>query len=249
MKKIVIITSTIFVLTISFSCQQENIKIIDFFKPCFYAKGEGFGFYIDSDSLKNTPMEDFWKNMYAFSQYLYANYCQLQKKENYEYLESLLPDTTAVKAAFNKKLKNDTAFIKLYKDIYNKKHIPDIHIEEIQKIAARFYYVHNINGKLCLHNCAGINGVLQMKQTKYSPYYNAFCFMVIRNSDNYQKEWLSVKKELAPFFNSDKNVSEKEAEKIRNQVYENLANSEAYKQDIINEYERRKEYLNFKLLY
>ncbi len=249
MKKNLFTISALFVLTINVFCQQEDINITEFFKPCFYPKGDSFGFYLDADSLKNTKNEDFGENMWAFLDYLFSNYCMAHNGENYEYFTGLLPDTIAIKRAFSEKLNNDTAFIKLYKEVYNKNLVPDIRIEDIQKIAARFYYVHLINGKLSLHNCVGINEVLKMKQTEASPFYNAFCFMVIRNRYDYEKEWLPVKNELAPYIDSDKNVSEEEAEKIRNQVYQNLTNSESYKQDIIKEYERRKKYLNFKIIY
>ncbi len=247
MKKIVFITSTLFFLTINIFSQQEDIKITDFYKPCFYPKDDSFGFYVDPDSLKHTQMKKFGENMYAFSLYLYDNYCQLKKPENIEYLEKFLPDTIAVKEAFNDKLKKDTAFIKIYHDFLNMKGMPDIDINDIQEIAARFYFVHNVNGKLRMFRCTLKNEVLNMEQTKASPYYNAFCFMVVRNSD--RKDWYSVKDDLAPYYNADKNINEEEAEKIKNQVYENLSHSEAYKQDIINEYELRKKYLNFKLLY
>lgn len=71
---------------------------------------------------------------------------------------------------------------------------------------------------------------------------------MIRNSGSKGVEWLS------PFesdivYTADSNISDAELERLKNKNYEILKSSEDFKKNIINEYLRRNEFLNFKLIY
>jgi hypothetical protein len=99
-----------------------------------------------------------------------------------------------------------------------------------------------------MHICAGINAINKLPQNECSPYYNAFAYSVIRNSESDDVEWLSsFESDLA--FTADSKISDAELERLKIKNYEVLKSSEDFKMNIINEYLRLKQFLNFKLIY
>jgi len=248
MKKLICLIS-VFVISVNLFSQIEGHQITDFFKLNFYPKDGSFGSYADSDSLKNSELEDFGKTMYAFSQYLLTNYTDAGKGENEKEIEQVLPDTVKAVKIFNKYMEGDIVFSKLYFDFLEKKEIPAIHIDSLIDISCRFYYLHRLpNGRIVMHMCAGINEVKKLPQNEFSPYYNAFAYSVIRNCGSDGVEWLSsFESDLV--YTADSKISDAELERLKNKNYEVLKSSEDFKKNIINEYLRRNQFLNFKLIY
>ena len=248
-KKLVSLIS-VCLLSVNMISQIEDIQVSDFFKLYFYPKESGsIGYFPDPDSLKNSRMEKFGENMYACSQYLFTNYSYAGKIESREAIKKALPDTIQAVNIFNNYLDSDTLFRQLYVNFLKKKEIPAIHIDSFMNIACRFFYLHRLpNQKIVMHTCAGINESHKLPQNEFSPYYNAFAFSVIRNSGEKGVEWLSsFESDLV--YSADTQISDTELEKLRNQNYEILKSSEDFRKNIINEYLRRKEFLNFKLIY
>jgi len=239
----------VFVISINLFSQKEGYQISDFFKLNFYHQEDGLGFFEDADSLNNTDLEEFGNTMYAFSQYLLANYTDAGKRQNARDIKQALPDTIGAAQVFNTYLERDTVFQKMYFDFLEKKEIPFIHIDKLVEIACRFYYLHRLeNGKIVMHICARINEVKEMPQNKYSPYYNAFAYSVIRNSGCDDVDWLSsFESDLV--YNADSAISNEELKHLKNKNYEVLKASQDFKKNIINEYLRRNQYLNFRLIY
>ena len=199
--------------------------------------------YVEPDSLlKNPKYSAYGSNMWAFNMYLFENYSIESSKS--DLLDSLLFDTLNLRLKHNELLMKDIAFQKIFFDAYNKNPIPSIHVDSIQKIMARFFYLHRLpNRKIETHLCATINEVLKMNQTEYTPYYNAFCYMVLRNQKPFDKLNMYITTTLP------QDIDDTLVEEARIKNYEILSKNPILRQMIIDEFESKKAFLNFTILY
>jgi len=82
-----------------------------------------------------------------------------------------------------------------------------------------------------------------MEQTENTPYYNAFCFMVLRN----QKPFDKLNRYITTTLPQD--IDDKLVEEARIKNYEILSVHPMLRQMIIDEFESKKAFLNFTILY
>jgi|WetSurMetagenome_2_1015567.scaffolds.fasta_scaffold71023_2 hypothetical protein len=220
------------------NAQNDNPEITKFFRLTINSKYH-FQYAKPDSLLTDLRLSAFASNLWSFNMYLYANYSIAATKE--DTLTSLLSDTNNLKSVYKSLLQNDSRFRNIFYTSFNKVAIPSISIDSIQKILSRFYYLHRLqNGNIVLHICATINDVLKMKQTEYSPYYNAFCYMIVRDQKPFD------------ILNTDYLLPETDdytLEATKNKNYETIIEHPQIRQMIINEYESKKQYLNFQVIY
>lgn len=221
--------------------QNNQLDITEFYKLTINTE---YNYqYIEPDSLlENSKLSGYASSMWAFNMYLFENYSIESSKT--ELLDSLLMDTLSLRQMHKELLLRDSTFQKIFFKAFNKTIIPSIHVDSIQKIMARFFYLHRLpNRKIETHFCATINEVLKMEQTENSPYYNAFCFMVLRNQNPFDKLSLFITSTL-PAETDDKLIEE-----AKRKNYDILSVNPLLRQMIIDEFESKKSYLNFTILY
>jgi hypothetical protein len=220
-------------------------KASDFYNLVFYTEDGKVGFYeTPIEEHENPKFSAFASNMKGYLVYLISNYSELPKS-NVE-LEELLPDSIKIKEHFEELLNKDDSFNKILFNVYKRKEIPPVHVDSILKKISRFYYVHSSRGVSTAHLCAGINGIKEFKHDESSPYYDAFSFMVIYNDFGMKK----FSQSLEPIRSElNKSIPEERVLEIRNKVYEFILNDIEMRNYIIKEYNDKKEYLNFKLVY
>jgi len=221
--------------------QNNQPDLTNFYKLTINTK---YNFqYVEPDSLlKNSELSAYASSMWAFNMYLFENY-SIESSKNH-LLDSLLVDTFNLKLMHKELLLKDSSFQKIFFKAFNKTLIPSIHVDSIQKIMARFFYLHRLpNRKIETHFCATINEVLKMEQTENTPYYNAFCFMVLRN----QKPFDKLNRYITTTLPQD--IDDKLVEEARIKNYEILSVHPMLRQMIIDEFESKKAFLNFTILY
>jgi hypothetical protein len=162
-------------------------------------------------------------------------------------LEYLMPDIEKIRSELNTSLNKDTAFQKIYMASIERSTVPAIHMDSLMPIAARFFYVHRMGQKVYQQICVGTNEVLEMPQTEFTPYYNAFCYMAIYGHDEpfsfFQKAVGEQVEELrGP-------ISDERLRYFTDMVYATLEKNEELRSLLVQEYEAKKEHLNFTLVY
>ena len=241
----------IFVFCISikgYAQESGNYEITDFYKLVFYEISDNnYGFYETPDSLLGTPKASYGENMWAINLYLLSEYSQFTLVQSNWYEDSYSPDTTETKQAFTETLKKDNVFKTIFFKAFNQVPVADIGIDSLQKIAARFIYLHRLDdGEITTLFCTAINEVKALKQTAASPYYNAFCYSVIRNLT--EAGWDKIYSEMVNSSKIDTDISDTDLDKLKYQNYKHFGVSNTFRKLILAEYEKRKNYLNFKVL-
>lgn len=247
MKTLKKICITIIISLFSISAISQ-VKVPDFYRIVYYPNDSTFGFYTEPDSLNNnSKYSEFAQKLWAFNMYLYSNYSKAKKE--YIYLKSLIPDSNKIKSEHARLINEDKDFQDIFFSTLNKKSVPDISIDSILLIVSRFTYLHKMDSNIVIHVCVGINGINELNYTIGSPYYNAFGFMI-----NYSKDCSKIRKRITKQYkneidNAKKSHNDDKIIEIRNDIYKSLANDIDMRQLVIREYQAKKDYLNFRIIY
>ncbi len=183
--------------------------------------------------------------LWPYHLYLYSIFSETYGHE--QHMEKMLPDTMAITKRFHDLLEAETDFKELYLRSIHPDHIAALHIDSALRIAAHFYYLHIMDGEPTLHICVGINKVRELSSTTHHPHHAAFCYMTIWEMEDSFGPWSTVK---APFADELKaKPSGGRIAEIEQEVYQRIAALPEMRQALIETYKRKKEHLNFELVY
>ncbi|MCP4178683.1 MAG: hypothetical protein GY756_13040 [bacterium] len=199
---------------------------------------------------------------YIFNNYgvFYINYETVFTDKKINELKS---DDNKLNEYFFNNLNNDKVFNKHFLQLtynYLKKRdtiisdfkpMPEVEIslDSITSIASRFYYLLKIDnaGKIKFKICIGIHGCDKNPNIEMLPIIEGFCFQVIRFAkddvyNDYKKAINEIKNLKIEMNNEDKEIY------LRNLMYKKMQNSKNLRKEILAEYEKRKEILNFTII-
>jgi len=162
-------------------------------------------------------------------------------------LQEMLPDTAAIGQRLRSLLEAETDYKELYLRSIRPDQLAPLPIDSALRIAAHFYYLHLMDGEPTLHICVGINKVRELSASLDHPHHAAFCYMAIWEMEDSLGPWSAIK---APF--ADELKAKPSAERIaeiEQWVYRRIAVLPEMRQALIDTYERKKEHLNFELVY
>ncbi len=230
------------------SAAQDTTTFADLFT--FQVKDYEGDSYIDiqTDSVPGTPqLNEKCTALYNFNEYLFCNFSEVHGLTSK--LESLIPDTNAIRTAVKNSLDGDTAFQRLYMRSINREMVEPLPIDSAMKIAAHFFYIHRNGqeGPADAHICIGINKVQELSISTAHPYHAAFCYMAIWAMDD-AMELLS--QYIDPFWPEMKkdDVTDAQIKARELETYELMANSPELRKAVLDEYDRKAKYLNFELI-
>ncbi|MBX2980784.1 MAG: hypothetical protein KF905_15975 [Flavobacteriales bacterium] len=183
--------------------------------------------------------------LWPYHLYLYSIFSETYGPE--EQLEELLPDITAIRKQLRSLLEAETDFKELYLRSIRPDQLAPLPIDSALRIAAHFYYLHLMNGEPTLHICVGINKVRELSKSPDHPHHAAFCYMTIWEMEDSFGPWSTIR---APFADElEAKPSGERIAEIEQEVYERIAALPEMRQALIDAYERKKEHLNFELVY
>jgi hypothetical protein len=209
-------------------------------------KGEKTYVTVEPDSMPTDPaLRVRCSALWHYHDYLFQIYANAAAKG--KEFGSLHPDTEAMKERFKAYLDMDTAFTGMYLRSFGAKRIAPLDIDTALRIASHFYYVHRVDGKPTVHICIGINKVKELGDAWTHPHHAAFCYMAIREMKDHTEPYLKVRD---PFRKEVKaGVSDERLGEIEQEIYRRIAALPEMRQALIDTYERKKEHLNFMLVY
>ncbi len=192
----------------------------------------------------------------VFMDYLLSNF--IMDSVHFAKLEEIY-DTANLQTVFINSLKNDSLYNYIMSELVaktiNKKIIKDtVSMEKLLNFAVKFFYVLRINedGNYILKFCSGINAINQTEK-KRQPYIEAFCFSAILNHYGHENEFditnefVSAAQELYKLnLGIDSN---EQLLRAQGAMFMLMRNNDILKNLLINEYEHRKNYLPFILIY
>lgn len=179
-----------------------------------------------------------------YNAYIYENYTQMYRHQRE--LLALLPDETALRNRFNALMDADTTLQRIYMRMLRKEKVASLPLDSALGIAARFFYVHRMDGRPTMHVCIGINEVQKLSDSASHPYHAAFCYMVIWGMKEKMKLFSKV---VEPYRAEMKaNPSDARLQEIEHLVYEAMAREPALRKTILKEYAKKSEYLPFELI-
>ncbi|HRO98535.1 MAG TPA: hypothetical protein PLN54_03800 [Flavobacteriales bacterium] len=161
--------------------------------------------------------------------------------------QEMLPDTAAIRQRLRSLLEAETDFKDLYLRSIRPDQLAPLPIDSALRIAAHFYYLHIMDGEPTLHICVGINKVRELSVSRDHPHHAAFCYMTIWEMEDSFGPWSAAKTPFADELKA-KPSAERIAE-IEQEIYQRIAALPEMRQALIDTYERKKEHLNFVLLY
>jgi hypothetical protein len=193
-----------------------------------------------SDTVNGSICSALW-NAHA---YLYTNYSELWRQETE--LLALLPDTAALQRKFDAFLEADTAFQRLYMRSVRRDMVAPLPLDSALRIAAHFYYVHRLEGEVTCHVCIGINKVKTLSASPSHPYHAAFCYMAIAAMDDhfepFDRTIIPIRDELKG------DPTDARLQQLEQFVYDTIARDPELRQALLDEYDRKAQYLNFELI-
>ncbi|MEO8734595.1 MAG: hypothetical protein ABI373_09715, partial [Flavobacteriales bacterium] len=161
-------------------------------------------------------------------------------------LLAILPDTIAMRKQFHGSLTADTAFQRIYMRSIEPQELEPLPLDSALRITAHFFYLHRLHGNPTMHICTGINKVKEMSEAVDHPYYAAFGYMVIRDMEDPDALFYQAMK---PFDDELKvNPSDERLIEMQHAVYDTLAHSPELRKAVLDTYEQKSRYLNFKLV-
>lgn len=197
------------------------------------------GAYINTgpDSLPPDPsLHARCTALWPYHLYLYSIFSDTYAHD--QKLQEMLPDTSAIRQRLRSLLEAETDFKELYLRSIRTVQLAPLPIDSALRIAAHFYY---------LHICVGINKVRELSASPDHPHHAAFCYMTIWEMEDSFGPWSAAK---APFAEELKaKPSAERIEEIKQEVYLRIAALPEMRQALIDNYERKKEHLNFELVY
>lgn len=182
--------------------------------------------------------------LYHFQDYLFANYAEVMHER--KQLEAALPDTVAMRNKFHALLKADTAFRKLYMRSIDQESVAPLPMDSALWIAAHFFYLHLAHGTPMAHICVGINKVKLMSLSEAHPYHAAFCFMAVWSMEDPMG---LLQQAIDPFRDELKETpSDERMGQMQQVVYDTIARSPELRKVLLDTYDQKAQYLNFKLV-
>lgn len=192
------------------------------------------------DPLLNARCTALW----YYQLYLFQNYAKVFDED--QQLLAILPDTVAMRNKFHALLDADTVFRKLYMRSIDHVDVAPLPIDSALGITAHFFYLHRMNGKPTEHICTGINKVKEMSNSIDHPQHAAFCYMAIREMED---PFALFGQATEPFKTELKaNPSDERLKEMQHAVYETLSRSPELRKALLDTYEQKAQYLNFKLV-
>lgn len=239
------------VLITSHACAQPDAPLAyrtaDLFSMQVIGSGADRYINLEPDSTTGFSALDtqcaalYWHHMYLFESYA--------KTASYVWkLQPLLPDTALIRTRLDSAFTADTAFTELYSKAITKAPVADLPIDSALNIAAHFFYLHSEKGKPIVHICVGFNKVKDLMPGPAHPYHAAFCFQTIRQIKD---QFALLKKVKAPYSKEFKKKPPTEARilEVEQLVYAGMAQQPALRQALIENFERNKVHLNFRMVY
>lgn len=224
--------------------QDQAQQPADRFKVIFGQGEEGLYLYAAPDSGSFDPR---WPGrdtaLWAFDAYLFDNYATVHR-HLFE-LKQALPDSTAIRARFKGMLEADTAFARMFRNAIPDRPVPAIRMDSLLRIAAHFFYLHRMGERVTAHICTGINQVRKLPQNAGSPYYAAFCFQVIRSSED-PFAILHRAKDAIPD-SIYKDMPDEALHRAEHGIYDQAAADPELRRLLLDAYAAKKHYLNFKV--
>ncbi len=252
----VILPSLILLFTLSAShtyCQTErtatgkdDIHFADLFKvDILNWEGETY-LNTGPDSLKTDTTCGLLRTaLWNFHGYLFSNYADAMRHNNT--LLAFLPDTAALREKFNALLHADTAFQRIYLRSIHRDMVAPLDLDSALRIAAHFFYLHRMGEDVTMHVCVGINKVQTLSTSPAHPYHAAFCYMTIWGMEDFMTVFRNriepIRTEL-----KEKNLSDERLLELEQAVYDMMASDPELRKALLNEYDKKAQYLNFELM-
>lgn len=209
--------------------------------------GEGDEAYLlfGPDSMKADPVHGPSSSaLRNFNDYLYSHYAEVY--DQHDEILKLLPDTAALQKRYDELLDADTAFQRIYLRGLRKEKVDPLPLDSAMHLAAHFYYLHRMGGKVTMHVCVGVNKVKEMSASQSHRYHAAFCYMAIRGMEDSMRPGLQV---IEPFRAELKaGPSDERLLELEQLVYETLARDPELRKVLLDEYDRKAMYLNFEIV-
>jgi len=228
------------------AANNDSIPFADLFKIGVLNEGIKNYLTLRVDSLPADPLlADRCTALYNANSYLFCNYAVAYGKQ--PELEKLMPDTAAILLKFNTYLDADTAFQRLYMRSIRRQMVEPLSIDSALRIAAHFFYVHRMGKEVTVHVCVGWNKVKEMKSTTAHPYHAAFCYMTIWGMEDFMALF---RKRIEPIRDDlkAKKLSDARLMELEKTVYDLMANDPELRKALLDEYERKAQFLNFELI-
>ena len=179
-----------------------------------------------------------------FYEYLYENYTEMYRHQ--QELLALLPDEAALQKRFGELMDADTVLRRIYLRPLRKEKVDALPLDSALRIAAHFFYVHRMEGKVTMHICIGINEVQQLSASQSHPYHAAFCYMAVWG----MKDKMDLFEKVAAPYRAEMraNPTDERLHEVEEMVYEAMTHDPELRKAVLKEYERNAKYLNFELL-
>lgn len=226
--------------------QSQSVVFADLFTFEVIEGEEGAYINTGPDSLPPDPaLHARCTALWPYHLYLYSIFSDTYAHE--QRLQELLPDTEPIRQQLRSLLEAENDFKELYLRSIRPDQLAPLPIDSALRIAAHFYYLHLMDGEPTLHICVGINKVRELSTSPDHPHHAAFCYMTIWEMEDSFGPWITIR---APF--ADELKAKPGAERIaeiEQEVYRRVAALPEMRQVLIDTYERKKEHLNFELVY
>jgi hypothetical protein len=258
MKQLLIISAILIISSNSFA--QQNCELIKNYGDFIKISKEK---YHDQEYLINRVVETKSENCYSkvinanldYFDYFLTNYCS--SKSNYQNLLKIT-DTVILQKTYIDSLQKDSLFNAVMAEYFAKtveKKLPKdtVSMDRLMNIAVKYFAILRLNpeGDYMGKVCTGMN-LLQKSEKNKRPQLAAFCFSSIMK--NYQTTEFSMYDEFVKAIKELYKVNlgdDKDEKLLRAQggMFLLMRNNENLKKMLVNEYEKKKEYLPFVLIY
>jgi hypothetical protein len=258
MKQFLIISAMLVITSHSFA--QQNCEVIKNYGDFIKIRKEK---YHDQEYLINTVVETKSDNCYSkavnanldYFNYLLTNY--YSSKSNYQNLLKIT-DTVMLQKTYIDSLQKDSLFNAVMAEYFAKtieKRLPKdtVSMDRLLNIAVKYFAILRLDkdGNYMGKVCTGMN-LLQKSEKNRRPQLGAFCFSSIMK--NYQGKEFSMYDEFVKAIKELYKVNlgdDKDEKLLRAQggMFLLMRNNENLKKMLISEYEQKKEYLPFVLMY
>lgn len=227
---------------------QKSLEAISFhelFSITPTSEGDEAYLLIGPDSMKNDPvLGPRCSALRNYHEYLYSHYAAVYDQEND--LQKLLPDTAAMQRRYNELLDVDTAFQRIFMRSIDREMVEPITMDSVLRIAAHFYYLHRMGAEVTMHVCVGINKVREMSRSPSHLYHAAFCYMAIWGMEDSMEPGMKVIEPFRPELKAG--PSDERLHELERLVYNTLASDPELRKVLLDEYERKAQFLNFELI-
>ncbi len=229
----------------TFAQTKETVPFIDLFTIRVDTTGGEAYLNMGPDSLPgDSHLNARCTALWDYHSYLFENYAKVFDEDRQ--LLALLPDTVAMRKQFHASLAADTSFQRIYMRSIDHVTVAPLPLDSAMRIASHFFYLHRVSGRPSVHICTGVNKVKEMSGALDQPQYAAFCYMVIRGMED---PYALLGQIIGPYRAELKeNPSDERLSELEHAVYETLARSPELRKAVLDTYDRKAEYLNFKLL-